>query len=216
MPTPETAGNDAQSPSEALAQRWLDALLPLAAVQGWGSGTLAEAARTAGLSEAEQALAAPEGADSLIEAFLARGNATMEAALARTAGEPMRTRDRVALAILSWLEPLQPHKAALRRAIGRGTLPWQMPRALVRTWQLADAVWTAAGDTATDYNRYTKRGLLALTLPPVVLYWLQSEDEAAVRAFVERRLDGAMQAGRMAGGAMASVLSAFGRRQPAP
>jgi ubiquinone biosynthesis protein COQ9 len=169
----------------------------------------------AGLSPDQQALAAPDGADSLIEAFLMRGDHAMLAALASRQDEPMRTRDRVALAVMAWMEPLRPHKAALKRAVGRGALPGQMPRALGRTWQLADAIWTGVGDTATDYNRYTKRGFLALVLPQVMLVWLQTDDDVAVRAFLDRRIGEVMQAGRTVGGAFSSLLSGLNPRRPA-
>ena len=35
-----------------------------------------------------------------------------------------------------------------------------------------DAIWYAAGDSATDFNFYTKRGLLAAVYGATMLYWL--------------------------------------------
>ena len=56
---------------------------------------------------------------------------------------------------------------AVRRAAARGFLPWGAGPALQRSWKVADMVWTAAGDTSEDYNRYSKRGLLAGVIPLV-------------------------------------------------
>ena len=53
----------------------------------------------------------------------------------------------------------------------------------------------SAGDTATDYNWYTKRMILASVISATKLYWLgdQSTDYASTWAFLDRRLDDVMQ-----------------------
>ncbi len=62
-------------------------------------------------------------------------------------------------------------------------------------WHTADVMWRLAGDTATDYNHYTKRmtlgGIYAATL--AVLADDDSEDQADTRAFLSRRIDGVMR-----------------------
>lgn len=192
-------------PRLKLQEQWLDALLPLAADMGWTDRALKYAAEEAELDEADQALAAPEGADSLIEAFLARGDRAMLAAIEEADLPTMRVRDRVAMCVMAWLDALSDHKPAFRRALGRGLMPFKLPKATERTWMLADAVWTGIGDTSTDYNKYTKRGLLATVLPPVTLYWLNQDDPEKVRAFLDRRLDTVMRVG----GTFGKVLKRF-------
>ena len=64
-------------------------------------------------------------------------------------------------------------------------------------WRTADAIWHAAGDTATDYNRHTKRGLLTGVLASATLVWLRDAD--SVPAFVARRIENVMQMGRLLG-----------------
>ncbi|HBX93320.1 MAG TPA: COQ9 family protein, partial [Hyphomonas sp.] len=61
-----------QTPSEVLRFRWLDAMLPDVPFDGWTEATAARAAKQAGLSEGEQALAAPNGVPDLIDAFFDR------------------------------------------------------------------------------------------------------------------------------------------------
>ena len=56
-----------RTPSDTLRDRWLKAALPLVETGGWTADMLAESAETAGLSEGEQALAAPNGVNDLIE-----------------------------------------------------------------------------------------------------------------------------------------------------
>jgi len=111
----------------------------------------------------------------------------------------LRTHERVAAGIKAGLAALEPHREAVKRASARGFLPWHAPDAMKRTWKTADAIWTAAGDTASDYNRETKRGLLSATLPTIVLYWVEDDhDEAELDAFIESRLKGAMKIGQWA------------------
>jgi len=192
-------------PRQKLQEKWLEALLPLVADMGWTAPALKAAAEEAGLVAADQALAAPDGADSLIEAFLARGDRAMLAAIEAADLPAMRVRDRVAMSVMAWLDALSDHKPAFRRALGRGLMPFRVPRATERTWELADAVWTGIGDTSTDYNKYTKRGLLASILPPVTLYWLNQDDDTKVRAFLDRRIDTVMRVG----GTIGKVLKRF-------
>ena len=51
-------------------------------------------------------------------------------------------------------------------------------------------VWDEAGDTSEDYNRYSKRGLLAAVIPPVVMYWLDAPaGEESLDAIIQRTLN---------------------------
>ena len=204
MPTADTT-EQTIPPRQELQEQWLDTLLPLIRDMGWTSRSIKIAAEQAGLDAADQALAAPDGVDSLIEAFLARGDRAMLAAIEAADLPTLRVRDRVALAVMAWLDALADHKPAFRRALGRGLMPFRVPKATERTWDLADAVWTGIGDTSTDYNKYTKRGLLASILPPVTLYWLNEDDDEKVRAFLDRRIDTVMRVG----GSFGKLLKRF-------
>jgi ubiquinone biosynthesis protein COQ9 len=68
-------------------------------------------------------------------------------------------------------------------------------------WRSADRIWTWAGDTATDYNHYTKRALLSGVMASTTLFWMQdnSPASAASRAFLDRRIDNVLNIGRLLG-----------------
>jgi ubiquinone biosynthesis protein COQ9 len=68
-------------------------------------------------------------------------------------------------------------------------------------WATADAIWWFAGDTATDFNHYTKRGLLAGVLGSTTLYWLSdnSEGQRGTEAFLMRRLQDVLKIGKTLG-----------------
>ncbi|WP_233356223.1 COQ9 family protein [Henriciella aquimarina] len=180
-----------------LQDKWLETLLPLVEDKGWTDEAYTLSAREAGISSEEMSLAAPNGISDLIERFFDRAEETMLESLATRDLTGLRTHERVAAGIRAWLDALEPHRGAVRKASTRGFLPWHAPDAAKRTWKTADAIWTAAGDTATDYNRETKRGLLSATLPTIVLYWLDNDyDEEELDAFIESRLKGAMKLGQ--------------------
>lgn len=199
-------------PSEILRRRWLAELLPEVAFEGWSEAAARAAAGRAGLSEGEQALAAPQGVVNLIDALFDAADAEARAALAAIDMTAMRVPDKVKRGVLAWLAALEPNREAVRRAASRGFLPWSAGPALQRTWTVADMIWSAAGDASEDYNRYSKRGLLAAVLPAIVLYWADHPAPEDLEGFVSRRLANASGIGQRAGRIVKPVLERFGRR----
>jgi ubiquinone biosynthesis protein COQ9 len=74
-------------------------------------------------------------------------------------------------------------------------MPHNAARALALGWNSADAMWRLAGDTATDYNHYTKRMTLGALYAATLAVFVddQSEDHAETRAFLDRRIEGVMR-----------------------
>ena len=62
-------------------------------------------------------------------------------------------------------------------------------------YRTVDAMWRAAGDTATDFNFYTKRGILAGVYGSTAMRWFNdtSEDEAPTEEFLAARIENVMQ-----------------------
>lgn len=201
-----------RTPSESLRDRWLEALLPLVEEAGWSGQTMTRAGELAGLDAGEQALAAPNGVNDLIDHFFEQAGDAMLADLATQDLGALRVHERVAAGLKAWLKALEPNKEAVRKAAGRGLLPWGAGAASRRVWSVADLIWEAAGDTAEDYNRQTKRALLSAVIPSVVLRWLNTSDEAVIDALIMRRLKQAMKLGQTGGKLLGPVLSALSRK----
>lgn len=198
-------------PSEKLRQKWLKALLPLANETGWTALNADKAAKNAEISAGEQALAAPNGITDLIDQFFDDAADQMLVELAAKDLGALRTHERVAAALRAWLDVLEPNRSAVRSAAGRGMLPWGAGAATRRVWRVADTVWEAAGDTATDYNRQTKRGLLSLVIPSIVMKWLNADDPAEVDKHIETRLKQAMTLGQTGGKVIGPALDLIQR-----
>ncbi len=62
-------------------------------------------------------------------------------------------------------------------------------------WRAADVMWRLAGDTATDFNHYSKRAILGGVYGATITVFLDDESEgwAETRAFLARRIDGIMR-----------------------
>lgn len=198
-------------PSETLKERWLDALLPRIGEDGWTDFAARKAAEDAGISAGEQALAAPGGVEDLREAFFDSAEADARSAIEAQDLADLKVHERVALGVRIWLDTLAPHREAVKRASASAFSPFQAGDAAQRCWSVADMVWSAIGDTSDDHNYYTKRGLLASTIPPIVLYWQGEPDSEDLDGFIARRLQGAMQFGRASGEIAGPVLDLISR-----
>ena len=62
-------------------------------------------------------------------------------------------------------------------------------------YRTVDAMWRAAGDTSTDFNFYTKRGILAgrLWLHPDALVQRRQRRRSATEEFLAARIENVMQ-----------------------
>ncbi len=175
------------------------ALAPLiaanAAFDGWTRAALALAADQGGVDPDIAALAFGEGAVGMIDAWFAYVDAQMIAALPRETLAGMKVRARIAEQIEARLAVLAPDRDALRRALSILALPTNVARAARLGWRTADLIWRQAGDSATDYNHYTKRLILCGVYAATITYFLddESEDHADTRAFLARRIEGIMR-----------------------
>ncbi|MCY4397308.1 MAG: COQ9 family protein [Rhodospirillaceae bacterium] len=187
--TPETGRFEAER------RALLDALLDHVPFDGWTGTAMAAAAEQAGLDAEFPHRAFPRGAVDAIEYFNRVADTDMAAALAEEDLEAMRVRDRIARAVRVRLEQNAGHRDAVRRGLTVLSFPPNGPVGMRILYRTVDAIWRAAGDSATDFNFYTKRGLLAGVYSATVVYWLNdgSEDFSRTWRFLDRRIDETMQ-----------------------
>lgn len=204
------------TPAYDLRAKWLDALLPHVPFDGWSQDVADKAADSAGLSEGEKALAAPRGVPDLIEHFFDEAETSARAALEKIDFDAMRVPEKVKAGVQAWLAALEPHRDAVRQVGLRAGLPWATVPAASRAWKVADMIWTEAGDTSEDYNKYSKRGLLAVVLPTIVFRWADSPDEVEMDAYISRQLKRASDTGRTAGKVLKPALEFFERLAQKP
>jgi ubiquinone biosynthesis protein COQ9 len=171
----------------------LVAMLPEVPFSGW---TVAGLRRAAG---PDADLLFPGGAPDMVEAYCDLADRWMEDDAADASLLSLRIPERVRAIILLRLARAQPHREAVRRAVGVLSLPGRQTLAVACTARTVDAIWHAAGDRSADFSWYSKRAILAGVYSTTLLRWLadSSEDAADTAAFLDRRLAGVARLGRV-------------------
>lgn len=182
-----------------IRDRILTAALPNVAFDGWRWGMIERAAERAGYSPAMAQAVFPAKMKDVLAAFADLADREMLKALEDINPQDLRVRDRVRSALLARFEWLAQHKEALRQSVQFWMMPTRKPRAGQIVWRTVDRIWDWAGDSAQDYNRYTKRGLLSGILVSGALVFLNDQTETLdnTKAFLDRRIENVMQLGKV-------------------
>lgn len=175
-----------------------DALAPLvadnAAFDGWKPQARDWAADALGIDRDVALLALPD-AMAMIDAWFASIDRCMTEVLPPEKLAAMKVRERITALVEARLDSLAAHRETLRRALAILAMPQNVAHGAKLGWRAADLMWWAAGDTATDYNHYTKRAMLGAVYAATVTVFLddESEGQADTRAFLSRRIEGIMR-----------------------
>jgi len=166
-----------------------------AGFDGWSDKAVAMAAAQANVDADIAALAFKDGAMQMIAAWFETIDAAMLDALTPEALAAMKIRAKITALVETRLTLLAPHREALRRAQAVLAMPQHLAAAAKLGWHAADIMWRAAGDTAVDYNHYTKRATLGGVYAATLLTFVNDESEgfADTRAFLARRIEGIMR-----------------------
>ena len=194
------ATDDPETELQAVRDRLLEEVMANVAFDGWTDRSLYDAARMTDTPAPMVAVAFPDGiADVSIHLHDWADRQMADAIADDPDFVAAGTTEQVERALMARLAVLSPHKEAIRRGMALVASPRvaaQSARCAVRT---ADRVWRLCGDTATDFNHYTKRALLMGVLAPTLLYWLGDQDEElrGTRRFLRARLAGVVRAGKL-------------------
>lgn len=166
-----------------------------AAFDGWTVKAVDMAADQAGVDRDIAALAFKDGPVQMISAWFASVDAAMSDRLGAEALAAMKIRARITALVETRLALLAPHREALRRAQAILAMPQNLSKAAQLGWHAADIMWRAAGDTAVDYNHYTKRATLGTVYAATLLTFVndESDDFAETRTFLARRIEDIMR-----------------------
>lgn len=166
-----------------------------AVFDGWSDTALIEAARTAGVDGDVARLALKGGAMAMITAWIDTIDASMKAALPQERLAAMKIRERIRNLVQFRLDAVAGREEALRRALAIMAMPQNAAASLRTGWRSADIMWRLAGDTATDWNHYSKRAILASLYGATLAVFVadESDGKAETRAFLERRIEGVMR-----------------------
>ncbi|MCQ8279391.1 COQ9 family protein [Acetobacteraceae bacterium KSS8] len=167
----------------------VQAMLPHVGMHGW---SVAAARRGAG---PDADLLFPGGPAEMVEAH----NDLLDRLLLE-AGETLsetRLSRRVRALVLLRLDLTSADREAVRRGMALLALPGHRIAAARMLARTVDTIWRAAGDTATDWSRHSKRAILAGLYLATLLFWLRHGDPAETASFLDRRLAGVARIGKL-------------------
>jgi ubiquinone biosynthesis protein COQ9 len=166
-----------------------------AAFDGWSQAAVHVAADEFGIDRDVAGLAFKGGSLSLIDAWIESVDLELADRLPPETLNAMKIRDRITALLATRLEIMAPDRESLRRAMAIMASPKNLPRAAKIGWRSADRMWRLAGDTASDFNHYTKRMTLSAVYGSVLTIFVNDDSEnfADTRAFLDRRIDNVMQ-----------------------
>ncbi len=175
----------------ALAPKIADAAI----FDGWSDDAVESAAMELGADLDVAKLAFPGGAMDMIGAWIDGVDAHMAQTLPAEKLANMPIRERIRSLVQTRLDAIDGQEEALKRATAIMAMPQNVAETLKRSWKSADLMWRLAGDTATDYNHYTKRTILSGIYAATLAVFADdiSEDKAKTKAFLERRIEGVMK-----------------------
>lgn len=198
--------------NQTIKNKIVEAALKNAAFDGWTKSMLEQSALDAGYEKDMARAVFPYNVKDALNHLSEMVDQQMLEKLEEIDIEPLRIRDRVQKAVEIRLEIMSPNKEAYRLGASHWGTHLSATRAGSAIWNTADKIWIWAGDTTTDYNRYTKRTLLSAVILSTMLYWFQDEqtDNSKTYNFLAHRIENVMQFGKFIG-----KIKNFGRKNAA-
>lgn len=171
------------------------AIAEAAVFDGWTDAAVASAAVQHGVGPETARIAFPGGAMDMIAAWIESIDAAMVTALSAERVGNLPMRERIRTLVQFRLDAVLGREEALRRAMAIMAMPQNAVRTARLAWHSADAMWRLAGDSAVDFNHYTKRMTLAAIYAATLLAFVEdtSADKTDTRAFLARRIEGVMR-----------------------
>lgn len=124
-------------------------------------------------------------------------NSSMEIELQNSNLEDMKVRDRIKFAIhirLSNYAKLPNYREFLKNILSFSVLPKNTYFSSKLLYKTVNAVWYGIHDQSTDFNYYTKRGILAGVYLSTIFFFINdySEDFTNTLSFLDRRINNVM------------------------
>ena len=162
---------------------------------GWTMMALNRGGASLGISPSEVKLLFSGGEEQMLALFSHYVNQQMIATLTPHTMEGLKIREKIRTCVITRLSILGPHREAIRRLLSTLLMPRYGMLKHRLMFQAVDSMWRVVGDNSTDFNFYTKRGILSGVYLSTLLYWIMddSKDYEDTKAFVDRRLDDVMQ-----------------------
>lgn len=182
---------------EEVKERLLKASFSVVPFYRWSTDSLNKIDEKAGYTNGTHKLFFPAGAQDFIDYFHERLDALVVKEMKWKKVEGVRSSIFNALSIR--FGEYQKHRAFTVISHQYLSMPQHIFFGKKLAWRTVDSIWTnIAMDKSTDFNYYTKRGLLLCVYNLASLYWISDEsvDFADTKDFIVRRLDDTVTIGK--------------------
>jgi ubiquinone biosynthesis protein COQ9 len=166
-----------------------------AVFDGWTDKAIETAAAQLGIDRAKALLAMPKTRAGLVDVYIQGVDRELERRLPPSELAGMKIRQRIRALVWTRLEIMGAAREAVRSALSILAMPQNLALAARIGWRSADQMWRLAGDTATDFNHYTKRATLSAVYGSTLLAWIDDRSEGWIDTahFLDRRIDDVMR-----------------------
>ncbi len=180
---------------EKIKHKILQQAIKIVPFEGWSKKMLHQASVKAGFDENMAELQFMNGAMGMLDYYLDDLDQQMVAKIRALPLDKMKVREKIKQAVVIRLSLMK--KPVASKTVSFLALPFNVPSAMSYTWRTVDKMWYEAGDTATDFNHYTKRTLLAGVYSSTLMYWLNddSKEHHSTWEFLDRRIEDVLKAG---------------------
>ena len=167
---------------------------------GWTDEALENAAKASGKTTNYYKLLFPKGIIEIIQLFISQCDRHMMDEYKKrikTAEKP-NTTARIKLALYCRIIANAEYKDVVARTASYFAQPWNSCKGAEMGWNTVDLIWKeCGGDKSTDFNYYTKRGLLFSAYAAVLHYWSSDESENFMDThdFIDRTIDNIVKVG---------------------
>jgi len=177
----------------------LEALVKQDPFLGWTEANIWNVCQDFGFDQRTMIRVFPRGVRDLILAHGAAIDSAMLTSANHLALLDMPVRKRISTLVILRIQAMSSHREAVSRLIPLLYSPQYLSIGAETLYRSIDLMWRTAGDTATDFNYYSKRSLLSAVYCSTVLYWLtdNSPDYLETQAFLDRRIANVMSVQKM-------------------
>ncbi|WP_236869874.1 COQ9 family protein [Candidatus Bandiella numerosa] len=152
---------------------------------------ISKACKNIGLQSEYASLLFPNGRAEFLEVFRDYIDEIMVERIKNELSEVKSITSRIFESLKIRFEILDKYKIIIPKIIAFYSMPWNHLKLYPYTWKSMNLIWRTAGnDKSTDFNYYTKRGLLTGVYWATLLYWLSDESTnyESTHDFLNRKL----------------------------
>jgi ubiquinone biosynthesis protein COQ9 len=152
---------------------------------------ISKACKNIGLQSEYANLLFPNGRAEFLEVFRDYIDEIMVERIKNELSEVKSITSRISESLKIRFEILDKYKIIIPKIIAFYSMPWNHLKLYPYTWKSMNLIWRTAGnDKSTDFNYYTKRGLLTGVYWATLLYWLSDESTnyESTHDFLNRKL----------------------------